>query len=495
MLHAASRAPLLCAHAAALERVPSLHRRTTSPQNNTQQQYDGFKACLGGEELKRAAATLAGALSDGGADGGNSSSAAPTGPLAALSEDPDLHVRELALAARQYAAALATTPGDYDALYNHGLVLQELSGRLPAASPEQAAFLREACARYEAALAARPGSHQALYNWGVALSDLARALKPSAPAEAGACLRLASQKYALSLAAAPGNPQALNNWGLVLQELSADAPDWRARDALVRHAASKFRLAIRGRPDFDRGCYNLGTVFYTFACAVQSEGQARGGGGGNGNGNGGAGAGGGSTPQRGGGGAGGGAARAAAARALFGTAAQYIALAAALQPAKEIYRKSLAVVRPMLPLPFLRAGHLSAPRPRGLGGLGEVFRREWFVLDERSLRAASHMESTLSAAGGAGAGGGGGVGSAAAGGGGNAAAAAAAAAAEEDPLVLELGDVTAVRRCADPSLPEGEAFWVGLHSRPLVRSAHVHGSVSFAEACNLCFAHDILSQP
>lgn len=62
-----------------------------------------------------------------------------------------------------------------------------------------------------------------------------------------------------------------------LQELSADARDWRTRDALVRHAMSKFRLAIRGRPDFDRGCYNLGTVFYTFACAMQSEqGQPKG---------------------------------------------------------------------------------------------------------------------------------------------------------------------------------------------------------------------------
>lgn len=52
----------------------------------------------------------------------------------------------------------------------------------------------------------------------------------------------------------------------------------------------------------------------------------------------------------------------------------------------------------MLPLPFLRAGFLTAPLPRGLGGLGEVYRREWFVLDQASLRAASHMESTLSAA-------------------------------------------------------------------------------------------------
>ncbi|GBF89166.1 hypothetical protein Rsub_01883 [Raphidocelis subcapitata] len=392
--------------------------------------YDGFKACFGGEELKRACATLSGALV-------NSGSKAQT-PLQALAEDADLHVRELAFAARQYAAALARAPDDYDALYNHGLVLQELSGRLAPASPDQIAFLRQACERYEAALSLRPQSHQALYNWGVALSDLARALKPSAPSEALACLHLASQKYAASLHIAPGNPQALNNWGLVLQELSADARDWRTRDALVRHAMDKFRLAIRARPDFDRGCYNLGTVFYTFACAMQSEqGQPK------------------DAPAR--------AGRDAAARALFGTAAQYIALAAALQPAKDIYRKSLAVVRQMLPLPFLRAGYLSAPLPRGLGGLGEVYRREWFVLDHHSLRAANHMESTLSAAS-------------------QGvppqqqqqqqqqrakAAAAAAAAAEEDPLVLELSDIVAVRRCNDPSLPEGEAFWVGLSSRPL----------------------------
>jgi hypothetical protein len=52
-------------------------------------------------------------------------------------------VRELAFAARQYAVATAEDPGDYDALYNHGLVLQELSGRLPAASADQATMLKQ----------------------------------------------------------------------------------------------------------------------------------------------------------------------------------------------------------------------------------------------------------------------------------------------------------------------------------------------------------------
>jgi hypothetical protein len=58
---------------------------------------------------------------------------------------------------------------------------------------------------------------------------------------------------------------------LLLQELSSDARDWLERDALVRAAMDKFRLALRSRPDFDRGCYNLGTVFYTFAMALQSD--------------------------------------------------------------------------------------------------------------------------------------------------------------------------------------------------------------------------------
>lgn len=70
-------------------------------------------------------------------------SCAVQAPLSQLAEDPDLHVRELAFAARQYAVATAEHPGDYDALYNHGLVLQELSGKLPAASAEQAAMLRQ----------------------------------------------------------------------------------------------------------------------------------------------------------------------------------------------------------------------------------------------------------------------------------------------------------------------------------------------------------------
>lgn len=68
-------------------------------------------------------------------------------PLDQLAEDPDLHVRELAFAALQYALATAENPAHFDALYNHGLVLQELSSKLPAASAEQASMLRQVCSK------------------------------------------------------------------------------------------------------------------------------------------------------------------------------------------------------------------------------------------------------------------------------------------------------------------------------------------------------------
>eukprot|EP00879_Flechtneria_rotunda_P021099 GHRR01022228.1.p1 GENE.GHRR01022228.1~~GHRR01022228.1.p1 ORF type:complete len:452 (+),score=168.60 GHRR01022228.1:388-1743(+) len=390
-------------------------------------QFQGFKACFGGKELTQACATLSGALIGGKLPA----------PLDQLSEDSDLHVRELAFAARQYTVATAENPADYDALYNHGVLLQELSGKLPAASADQTALLRQACSRYEAAVAVKPSSHTALYNWAVALSDLARAVRQADPAEATAALHLASMKYAESLQLNPRNPQALNNWGLLLQELSADAGDWFKRDSLVRSAMDKFRLALRSRPDFDRGCYNLGTVFYTFAMALQNTSDN-------------------SASRQ---------SHDHSVRTLLAVAAQYICLAHALQPSKDIYRKSLSVVRQMLPLPFLRAGYLTAPRATSLGSVTETYRRGWFVLDHKSLRQASSMETSLSTAA---AGvlttqqrGPAGSPAVAAG-----AAGSQAAAAENEPLVLPLDQLLAVRSCAEPSLPEGGGIWISTQAIP-----------------------------
>lgn len=54
-------------------------------------------------------------------------------------------------------------------------------------------------------------------------------------------------------------PQANNNWGLALQDISGLRPP-SERGAYLRHSLSKFRRAIRLRPDFDRACYNLGEL-------------------------------------------------------------------------------------------------------------------------------------------------------------------------------------------------------------------------------------------
>lgn len=46
------------------------------------------------------------------------------------------------------------------------------------------------------------------------------------------------------------------------------------REDLIRASVARFRRAIRLRPEFDRACYNLGTVVYSHAFALQSLAQA-----------------------------------------------------------------------------------------------------------------------------------------------------------------------------------------------------------------------------
>ena len=46
------------------------------------------------------------------------------------------------------------------------------------------------------------------------------------------------------------------------------------RGRLVAQSVAKFRAAIRLRPEFDRACYNLGTVYYSHAFALQTDAQA-----------------------------------------------------------------------------------------------------------------------------------------------------------------------------------------------------------------------------
>lgn len=96
-----------------------------TPSKQQQEQQDGAKG-------QAAASAIAAVLSQ-------------TSRWSEVSEG-DLQLRELALAANQYASIEATAgPGssDYDVLYNHGLVLQELAGRLPQNPHEQLALLRQ----------------------------------------------------------------------------------------------------------------------------------------------------------------------------------------------------------------------------------------------------------------------------------------------------------------------------------------------------------------
>lgn len=137
------------------------------------QAVPGFKSAFGGEELKRASATLNGAISfiEREKNAGVSLMHGPGSPIAGaacaamrrrgaqpprwpcnaldslaparclkpslilckclvqtpleqLTEHSDLQVRELAFTARQYGTATAQDPSDYDAYYHHGLVLQ-----------------------------------------------------------------------------------------------------------------------------------------------------------------------------------------------------------------------------------------------------------------------------------------------------------------------------------------------------------------------------------
>lgn len=367
------------------------------------------------------------------------------------------------------------------------LTLQERAARAPP-GPERARLLDKACERYAAAAAEGGGGGGsgnggggeqgggsdpqsssprpppgALYNAAVAQSEAARAAPPG-PARTTR-LRAAAAAYAVALEADP-TPQALNNAGLVCHELSTSAADEPAsppaRAALAAGAVARFRAALRAYPLFDRAVYNLGTVLYAYATAAPAAGTASGG----------AAA------------AGGGHVAGAPAvpppppppppdPAALATAAQCVALAAALAPAADVYRRSLAAVRHLLPLPHLRAGWLlvadgRVPRTRSgadadeadarppssssilasLPPSAERWRVRWCVLDGGGLRvvatgpekggSSAQPPPALVAAAGEG----------------------SADGAHPPPPTLPLAALGGARRVADTALPAGAAFWV-----------------------------------
>lgn len=60
-----------------------------------------------------------------------------------LNETKDPQVRELAFAAQKYGAASMRDPGDFEAIYNHGLALQELALRCSETRENQEILLRQ----------------------------------------------------------------------------------------------------------------------------------------------------------------------------------------------------------------------------------------------------------------------------------------------------------------------------------------------------------------
>ncbi|XP_056174212.1 protein HLB1 isoform X2 [Syzygium oleosum] len=261
--------------------------------------------------------------------------------------------RILTYAARRYASAISRNPGDYDALYNWALVLQESADVVSpdSTSPSKDALLEEACKKYDEATRLCPTLHDAFYNWAIAISD--RAKMRGRTKEAEEFWKQATRNYEKAVQLNWNSPQALNNWGLALQELSAIVPA-REKQTIVRTAISKFRAAIQLQFDFHRAIYNLGTVLYGLA-----EDTLRTGGSAN--------------------------AKEISPNELYCQSAIYIAAAHALKPSYSVYSSALRLVRSMLPLPYLKVGYLTAPPVGSPVAPHSDWKRSQFVLNHEGL--------------------------------------------------------------------------------------------------------------
>ncbi|KAL3742859.1 hypothetical protein ACJRO7_018205 [Eucalyptus globulus] len=262
--------------------------------------------------------------------------------------------RILTYAARRYASSISRNPGDYDALYNWALVLQESADVVSpdSTSPSKDALLEEACKKYDEATRLCPTLHDAFYNWAIAISD--RAKMRGRTKEAEEFWKQATRNYEKAVQLNWNSPQALNNWGLALQELSAIVPA-REKQTIVRTAISKFRAAIQLQFDFHRAIYNLGTVLYGLA-----EDTLRTGGSAN--------------------------AKEISPNELYSQSAIYIAAAHALKPSYSVYSSALRLVRSMLPLPYLKVGYLMAPPVGSLVAPHSDWKRSQFVLNHEGLQ-------------------------------------------------------------------------------------------------------------
>eukprot|EP00890_Picochlorum_soloecismus_P004132 jgi/Picsp_1/471/NSC_00469-R1_tetratricopeptide repeat domain-containing protein len=222
-------------------------------------------------------------------------------------------------------------PEDAKTVLQHGLDVQEVVSCIGHASweEEELSLLYRACEIYQRANDLQAGtSIMILFNWAVALTDIGRIVKNRNGGEAAEYLGAASLKYAALVGLEPGHAQALNNWGLVIRDLSDLLPP-NIAEGLLESSLTLFRKAIRSELSdlilLARCSYNLGTILYQ---CITSKKRANA-----------------QTLQG-----------EADTMLNIGHAAQYIALAYALNPKNYIFEKSLVSVRHFLPLPYVRYG-------------------------------------------------------------------------------------------------------------------------------------------
>ncbi|XP_027182773.1 protein HLB1 isoform X1 [Coffea eugenioides] len=318
--------------------------------------------------------------------------------------------RILTFAAKRYASALERNPDDYDALYNWALVLQESADNVSpdSVSPSKDALLEEACKKYEAATHLCPTLNDAYYNWAIAISD--RAKMRGRTKEAEELWKQATKNYEKAVNLNWNSPQALNNWGLALQELSAIVPA-REKQNIVKTAISKFRAAILLQFDFHRAIYNLGTVLYGLA-----EDLSRTGG-----------------PIN---------AKEVSPNELYSQSAIYIAAAHALKPNYSVYTSALKLVRSMLPLPYLKAGYLTAPPAGNPIAPHSDWKRSQFVLNHEGLQQIAkidqkHLAQSLSSKSGD-----------------------TMSTTSKPAIRVDVQDITSVSTCADLTLPPGAGLCI-----------------------------------
>ena len=302
--------------------------------------------------------------------------------------------RDRALAARADAlrASLNTVQGASSAAmaYEYASVLQEQAERC---APEDARLRDEltirACDAYNTAARASvkgangasggadqasASTHAVLYNWAIALGDRAARAHSSGDAQSARHLYdEAIDKYTQAtkhvnmgsggIITRRGDgvttqqaTQALNNLGLAYQS-RAQCVDFAStttvedvqRERLERvgfltHAVDKFRRALRLEPCFDRGVYNLGTATYALNAEFAAlKATAVG------------------TPRE------DDASYGDKSHEYAAASAVYVALAFANAPSNAVYTQSFALVKHVLPKPFLLDATFTIDRRRGAG--------------------------------------------------------------------------------------------------------------------------------